>query len=152
MASHDLHGNTSWVGVTDCDHFVTQVTELTPEEQSTAASVWQLWRQTDQLLVYAEPWVTQQGIGAERPFLLADVEHDDPSSGAILFDNVRTMEIGSVRSQKSDRFSFERIVENDHASEADGYIDISPDDDYIDDPRMMWVPREYSTIFVDASD
>lgn len=108
----------------------------------------QLWSATEQiqsdtqfldpLVLLVEPWLMQENLGKRRPVLVGTVEHDDESKGAILFDDLYALDISI----------FENAVWDDESvilCDIMEKVDISDENDYIDDPQMMWIPRSQLT-------
>jgi len=123
--------------------------------------LWDLWELRADMfgpcsLVVVQEWFASDEFGALRPFVFAQVEHDDPSSGAVLFTDAQLIDISIVRGGHVDAIAdpgttltFGRVVTE---------LDISGTDDYIDEPGKAWIPRSLMTVFefpedmFDASD
>ena len=96
----------------------------------------------DRVLFKVPGWFSENEFGARRPFLIATIGHDDPSSGAILFEDVQMINISVVENEAlcdlQDDDGFDRTYDE---------LDISADDDYIDESGKTWVPRSLMTVF-----
>lgn len=107
--------------------------------------LWSLWskyidERGDTLLIQIPEWFSESELHARRPFLLGEVEHDDPDSGAVLFSDVHRVNISVVENQ---------VLTDGHLG-IQNYarlLDISDEDDYIDDPGFFWIPRSIMTVY-----
>jgi len=112
--------------------------------------LWDLWDLRTEMfgpcsLVVVQEWFASDEFGALRPFVFAQVEHDDPSSGAVLFVDAQLIDISIVRGGHVDaiadpdtELTFGRVVTE---------LDISSTDDYIDESGKAWIPRSLMTVF-----
>ncbi len=106
-------------------------------------SCYDVWRKHvddvgDRLLVLIPEWFSGKELDARRPVLFATVEHDDPDSGAVLFSDTEMLHISVVENQALGELGLPVATEE---------LDISEDDDYIDDPGLIWIPRSQMTVF-----
>ena len=128
------------------EHFVEVCS--TVEENSLNSSqleelydVWTEYYQThdDSVLVLVPDWFSENEFNSgRRPYFFATIEHDDPSSGAILFSNANLLNISVVENKVLAEVSIEQSIEQ---------LDISKDDDYIDEAGKVWIPRSLMTVF-----
>lgn len=114
------------------------------------SDLWDLWELRADMfgpcsLVTVQEWFATEEFGSLRPFFFAQVEHDDPSSGAVLFTDAQLIDISIVRGGHVDAIAdadnaltFGRVVTE---------LDISGTDDYIDEPGKAWIPRSLMTVF-----
>lgn len=96
-------------------------------------------------LIVVEDWLTCEKLGRRRPFLLGTVEYDDSSKGAVLFSNLRTIDVSIFENHVLEDFlemESERTPEDVLEP-----VDISPDSDYVDDPGLLWIPRSEMTVY-----
>lgn len=89
-------------------------------------------------LVMLPNWFADNEFGIRRPVLLAIVEHDDPDSGAVLFSSGQMVNISVIDNLALDQLGMDAAVDE---------LDISDDDDYIDESGKMWIPRSLMQIF-----
>ena len=96
----------------------------------------------ESVLVLVPEWFSENEFNSgRRPYFFATVEHDDPSSGAILFSNAQLVNISVVENQVLADVSLDQSIEQ---------LDISANDDYIDEPGKVWVPRSLMGVFEQA--
>lgn len=138
------------VAVSNGDQFVEAVSDA--EYASLSASqteeLWSLWDERislfgDCVLVLVPEWFASDEFGARRPFLFAQVEYDDPDSGAVLFSDMYEVDISIVEQEVVDQLEFTEAVTK---------LDITNTDDYIDEPGKAWVPRSQMTVFDRTTD
>jgi len=109
-----------------------------------AAELWRIWKfryengATDDVLVALPEWFAQDEFDRNRPYFFASIEHDDPEKGAILFSDARQININIVENQVWDDVTMTEALE---------VLDISDDDDYIDEQGKVWSPRSLIHIF-----
>jgi len=89
-------------------------------------------------IILVPEWFSEKEFGIRRPFVFADIEHDDESSGAILFSSAEMVDISVV---ENDAYAFVSL------SDTTETLDISDDDDYIDEAGKIWIPRSLMTLF-----
>jgi len=124
----------------DCDLNDGQLSEL-----------WTLWsdylveKRPDANLVMVPEWFSENEFEAgRRPYLFATVEHDDESSGAVLWSNADLVDINVVENKV---FSDLPIDQSElSVDESVEELDISAVDDYIDEPGKIWIPRSLATV------
>lgn len=135
--------------VADGDSFTAQMLDATESLSPTGIrQVWDYWEllrdeqepfaSTDHVLLVVEPWLIAEELGIKRPLLLGTIEHDDESKGAILFDDLHTLDISIFENEVwgEDPVEMADVLEP---------VDISDSNEYIDDPGMMWLPRSQIT-------
>lgn len=109
-----------------------------------AEELWTVWTERyengadDDVLVALPSWFAQDEFGRNRPYFFASIEHDDPDSGAILFSDARQIDIN--------------IIENGIWSEVTmtetlDVLDVSDENDYIDEQGKVWTPRSLMHIY-----
>lgn len=109
-----------------------------------AEELWRVWTfrhengATDDVLVGVPEWFADNEIGMKRPFFFASVEHDDPDKGAVLFSDARLVDISIIENQVWDDVTVTETLET---------LDISDEDDYIDEKGKIWIPRSLMSIF-----
>lgn len=128
------------------DEFVQSIVQEDDLELSDdgARELWRIWQfrydngAEDDVLVALPGWFAQDEFGKRRPYFFASIEHDDPDSGAILFSDARLIDVNVVENGIWDQVT---------VSEALSVLDISDDDDYIDEAGKVWCPRSLMYIF-----
>lgn len=137
--------------ITGEEHFVEMCTanednNLNPAQLS---ELWDLWGRYetefgDVLLIVVPEWFSENEFDAERdirrPLLFGQVEHDDPDSGAVLFSEVDMVDISVVENEALGKAQLA-------VRECVDRLDISADDDYIDESGKVWIPRSLMTIY-----
>lgn len=135
------------VPVTSQDHFVTACSSAEENELNDAqlAELWELWSRYEQehgahKLVLVPEWFSESEFDARRPFLFTTVERDDADSGAVLFSDTDMVNISVIENEvlTDNGLPLESCVEE---------LDVSDDDDYIDDPGYVWIPRSLMTVY-----
>jgi len=134
--------------VTNVEDFVETFTssDTNDLDEAQATELWELWSSYeetfgDALLVSIPGWLSESELGKHRPFLFATVEYDDDDSGAVLFTDMRMIDVSVIKNRAltmSDAIDASDSVED---------LDISGRNDYIDDPGMMWVPRSQMSVY-----
>lgn len=115
------------------------------------SELWEVWndyrseKRAAAKLIMVPEWFSENEFNAgRRPFVFADVEHDDDSSGAVLWSSADLVDINVVENKV---FSDLPIDQGDLSiEESIAQLDISDDDDYIDEPGKIWIPRSLSTV------
>lgn len=95
-------------------------------------------------LIAVEEWLSLEKLDRRRPYLIGTVEYDDESKGAILFANLRTVDVSILENNILDEFLELDEYTIDDVLEP---VDVTADNDYIDDPGMLWMPRSQITVF-----
>ncbi len=105
--------------------------------------IWEDYREEnpDAHVVLVPEWFSEKEFDIRRPFLFVDIEHDDSSSGAILFSSTQMVDISIPENDAYEFVPLEDTLD---------VLDISEDDDYIDDAGKVWIPRSLMTIFEHA--
>lgn len=131
--------------VNDSDHFktVSETVEENHLNDGQCDELWELWSAhgPDKKLVLLPEWFSENEFGARRPFLFTSVEHDDPDSGAVLFSDAVLVDISIV---ENGVFTQSDEIEVDDAVTV---LDISEEDDYIDEPGKVWIPRSLMSVY-----
>lgn len=136
------------VPVQSRDHFVVVCGEQEDDEynelnKAQLGELYDIWQEYvdnngERVLFMVPGWFSENEFGARRPYLIATVGHDDPSSGAILFEDVQMVNISVVENEALGKLKFEDSYDE---------LDISDGDDYIDESGKTWVPRSLMTVF-----
>lgn len=92
----------------------------------------------ERLCILIPEWFADSEIGIRRPIIFAEVEYDDPDSGAVLFSNMEMLNISVVENEALGDLGMSVATET---------LDISDEDDYIDEAGKMWVPRSLMEVF-----
>lgn len=145
------------IAVEDESHFIDELSEKEDCELNEAqiSELWSLWndylseKQAGAKLIMVPEWFSENEFEAgRRPYLFADVEHDDDSSGAVLWSSADLVDINVVENKvfsdlpiDQGQLSIDESVEE---------LDISAVDDYIDEPGKIWIPRSLGTVFEKA--
>lgn len=135
------------------DEFVQEIVSVEDLNLSDAGAeeLWRVWKfryengAEDDVLVALPSWFAQDEFDKNRPYFFAQIEHDDPDSGAILFKDARLIDINVVENEIWDEVTISETLE---------VLDISDENDYIDEKGKIWTPRSLMYIFemdVDAS-
>jgi hypothetical protein len=114
--------------------------------QSQYEELWDIWYTTceefgDCKLITIPDWLAKDSFGERRPILVGNIEHDDEEKGAVLFRNLRKINIS--------------IVENRALTEVTGIepedlaepVDISDDNDYVEEAGLSWIPRSEMCVY-----
>lgn len=127
------------------DHFITigGEQEEDPLNRAQRGELWDLWSQFidehgDCKLVLVPEWFSESEYGARRPYLFAQVEHDDSSSGAVLFSSTQMVNISVVENEVFGDVPLHQTFD---------VLDVSQEDDYIDESGKVWIPRSLMTVF-----
>lgn len=117
--------------------------ELTAEQMVELWDIWEDFRinwetHSTTYLVAVPQWYMLEEIGIRRPFLFAETEYDNFSKDAVLWGNTQLIDISIVENAVFDQVSLEETVEE---------LDVSADNDYIDESGKMWIPRKLMTTF-----
>ena len=141
------------VPVTSRDHFAVVADEqqedadenLNTAQHGELYDIWQEYaRMHGERVMFKVPgWFSENEFGARRPFCIGTIGHDDPSSGAILFEDVQMINISVVENEAL----CDLEEEDDGFARSYDELDISDDDDYIDESGKTWVPRSLMTVF-----
>lgn len=113
------------------------------EAEQQRVECYNIWREYadengDCLLLVIPEWFSDKELDARRPFIFAEIEHDDPDSGAVLFSEMSILNISVVENQALGDLGMGVAVEE---------LDISKESDFIDEPGKMWVPRSQMDAF-----
>lgn len=109
-----------------------------------AAELWRIWTERyengadEDVLVALPSWFAQDEFGRNRPYFFAQIEHDDPDSGAILFSDARQIDINVIENGIWDQVTMTKALD---------VLDVSGDNDYIDESGKVWTPRSLMHIF-----
>jgi hypothetical protein len=122
--------------------------ELTDEG---ASELWRVWEfrysngAEDDVLVALPGWFAREEFDRSWPYFFAKVEHDDPDKGAILFKDARLINVNVVENAIWDDVTISETVET---------LDISDENEHIDEKGKVWTPRSLMSIYgmVDESE
>lgn len=109
-----------------------------------AEELWNVWTERyengadEDVLVALPSWFAQDEFGRNRPYFFAHIEHDDPDKGAILFTDARQIDINILENGIWDQVTMTETLD---------VLDISEDDDYIDEQGKVWSPRSLMHIY-----
>lgn len=109
-----------------------------------AAELWRIWTERyengaqDDVLVAIPPWFAQDEFGRNRPYFFAQIEYDDPDKGAILFTDARQVNINVIENQIWDNVTMTQTLD---------VLDVSDENDHIDEQGKVWTPRSLMRIF-----
>jgi len=108
--------------------------------------LWDIWSEFDDehgefMLIVIPEWLSEEELGMRRPFLFARVEYDDDSKGAVLFGDAHILDIGAVENKAL------TMVDSMNIDDVVTPLDITGDNEYIDEPGLIWVPRSQMTVF-----
>lgn len=133
------------IPVTSREHFVTiggeqEEDPLNGGQRSELYDIWDEYvaEHGDRVLFLVPEWFSENEFDARRPYMIASVEHDDPDSGAVLFSDTQMVNISVVENEALGALEFDQCFDE---------LDISEDDDYIDESGKTWVPRSLMTVF-----
>lgn len=132
--------------VSNQDEFVQEITQIEDLDITDDGSreLWRVWEfryengATDDVLVALPPWFAQDEFDKRRPFFFAQIEHDDEDSGAILFKDARLIDINIIENEIWDEVTITDTLE---------VLDVSDENDYIDETGKVWTPRSLMYIF-----
>lgn len=132
------------------DAFVSAITGIEEHDEpvltpSQAEQLWDVWEfrtenGSEQSILYVPGWFTENEFEKRRPFLFVTVEYDNEDKNAVLFSDAWFVDISIIENEVWNDDS----VTIDHTLER---LDISEDDDYIDEEGKTWVPRSLCTHF-----
>lgn len=128
------------------DEFVQEAVAIDALDLSEAGAneLWRVWTERyengakDDVLVALPSWFAQDEFGRNRPYFFASIEHDDPDKGAILFTDARQIDINVIENEIWDKVTMTETLD---------VLDISDDDDYIDESGKVWSPRSLIHVF-----
>ena len=109
-----------------------------------AAELWRIWTERyengaeDDVLVALPSWFAQDEFGRNRPYFFAKIEHDDPDSGAILFSGARQIDVNVIENEIWDQVTMTKALD---------VLDVTEDNEYIDERGKVWTPRSLMHIF-----
>jgi hypothetical protein len=113
-------------------------------DSSDVRELWRIWTERyengadDEYLIGIPGWFARKEFDAgDHPLFFAEIEHDG-SDNAILFTNLRRLDANVIVNS---------IWDDVTMSESLTVVDISDDDDYIDERGKAWIPRSLATVF-----
>lgn len=92
----------------------------------------------DTLLVVLPEWFSEKELDMRRPYLLASIEYDNSDKGAVLFSNTQIVDVSIVEND-----AYEFVPLDDVLTE----LDISDENDYIDESGLIWIPRAVMSLY-----
>lgn len=121
------------------DEFVDAITDTPAKVSADAASeLWDVWtfrveNGSDDVLVAVKEWFSRDEFGARRPVFFAQVEFDSPEKDAVLYDDIRLVDISVLENQIWDKVTITETLDT---------LDVTDDPDaYVDEKGMDWIPR-----------
>lgn len=114
-----------------------------------AAELWRVWQYRynngaeDDVLVALPGWFAQDEFGKNRPYFFAKVERDEDDSGAVLFKDARLIDVNIIENGIWDEVTITETLT---------LLDVTGDNDYIDEKGKVWTPRSLMSIFAIADD
>jgi hypothetical protein len=141
------------------EHFVTIFAEETDDEEhdlnnEQLSELYESWSEFNERygdtfkLVVVPNWFSESDFeSGRRPFIFANVEHDDPSSGAVLWSEAQLLDPSVVENQMFSQVPIDRSSGGVDIANVTDELDISDTDEYIDESGKAWVPRSLSTVF-----
>lgn len=109
-----------------------------------AAELWRVWQYRyengahDDVLVALPDWFAQEEFGRNRPYFFAKIERDEDDSGAVLFKDARLIDINVIENE---------IWDDVTVSETLTLLDVTGDNEYIDEKGKDWIPRSLMRVF-----
>ena len=141
------------------EHFVTVFDEETDDDEHNLndeqlAELYESWSDfkseygDDYKLVVVPDWFSESDFeSGRRPFIFANVEHDDPSSGAVLWSDAQLLDPSVVENTMFSQIPIDQSGGGVDIANVTDELDISDTDDYIDESGKAWVPRSLATVF-----
>jgi len=114
-------------------------------DSEAASSLWAIWDMFVEAhprvdrICYIHEWFSMKELDARRPLLFARTEYDSSDKGAVLLGDVHIINISVVENHADTYFDIDMMVEE---------LDISADDDYINESGKIWIPRTLTQSFV----
>lgn len=111
-------------------------------ERTQAGVLYDVWEAAPgkRLLLVVPGWLAQSDFGARRPFMIGDIQHDNPESGAVLYSNMRLVNVSVVENECFDKCSLDESLESFDLSKGE--------DSYVDEAEMSWLARSQHTAYV----
>lgn len=134
------------IQVSSADEFVQEAVPIEDIDLTDdgAEELWRIWTERyengaeDDVCVALPSWFADKEFGKERPYLFAQIEYDDPDSGAILFSDARLINTNIVENGVWDHVTMTETLD---------VLDVSDDNDHIDEQGKVWIPRSLMHIF-----
>jgi len=120
-----------------------------PISKEGAEELWKMWEYRhrngadEDYLIFVPKWLADNDFGQQWPYMFAGIEYDDESKGSVLFRDIRLIDPSVIENGMWSEFSL---------SEATEVLDVSKENDYVDEPGKMWIARSQFAAFemVDA--
>jgi hypothetical protein len=93
-------------------------------------------QESDGYLLLLPEWFTQKEFDFRRPFMIGQIEFDRDDKGAVLFSDTHIIDVSIVENGVWDVAEYDETIEQ---------LDISDEDDHIDEPGLVWIPRTLMT-------
>lgn len=109
-----------------------------------AEELWRVWQYrydngaVDDVVVAVPGWFANNEFGKRWPVMFAQIEHDDDSSKAVLFDDARLVDVNVIENGIWDEVTISETLE---------VVDIVDENDYVDERGMIWIPRKLMYIY-----
>lgn len=112
-------------------------------QEGSIREVWDIWQTRNEngqagVLVSVPDWFAGEEFGARRPLLFAQIEHDDPEKGAVLFSSTFMLDISIVENEVWEQVTLTETLDQ---------LDMSDDNEYIDEPGLVWIPRSLMSVY-----
>lgn len=128
------------------DEFVQEIVSIEDLEltEAGAEELWRVWEfryengATDDVLVALPGWFAQDEFDKRFPYFFASIEYDNEEKGAVLFSDARLIDVNVVENAIWDDVTISETVE---------VLDISDQNDHIDEKGKIWIPRSLMYIF-----
>jgi len=115
--------------------------EFDPTTVREAYRVWTAFRAevaSNARLIVLPAWFARKEFDdATTPLLVGSVAYDDADKGAVLFDTLHTIDTNICVNEAFDIVELEETVRE---------LDVSDEDDYIDESGKDWLPRNLATM------
>lgn len=114
-----------------------------------AETLWDIWSArrdsgvTDNVLIVLPPWYAAEELDRRWPYLFGRVEFDNSEKKAVLFDDVRMIDVNIVENPVWDDVTLTETLT---------VLDITDTNDYIDEQGKIWIPRSLMTVFERTED
>lgn len=117
--------------------------EPLPLSKEGADELWTIWSYrlrngAGELLVFVPEWIAENDYGRRWPYLFCQTEYDDDSKGAVLFRDIRMVDPSIVEGGYWSDVTMDDVLAK---------LDISDENDYVDDPGKAWIARSMMTVF-----
>lgn len=133
------------VTVADKDEFASIVSQDEDVGISRGAveELWEIWsfraeNGSDDIVVTVPEWFSTEEFGVRRPVFFAKVEYDADDKKAVLFDDIRLVDVSVLENEVWDQVTITETLD---------LLDLSDENDYLDESGMDWIPRSLFQIY-----